>query len=185
MEEQVNQIINNGEFSNKQLDESVLPRMVYLEFSPLEKNLLKANLIWTVLFFSIGIIVLLFLQYIIELEWLVANGKWILLGLILLLVVSTLLTYFSFFKKSYAIREKDIIYNNGLFWRSSIAIPYNRVQHCEVSIGPIDRMFDLSVLKIFTAGGSSSDLAIEGLKPETSNRLKDYIVNKTGIDEEE
>jgi hypothetical protein len=119
------------------------------------------------------------------LEWLVLNGKWILIGIILLFITSMLISYFGFFKKSYAIREKDIIYNSGLFWRSSIAIPFNRVQHCEVSIGPIDRMFDLSVLKIFTAGGSSSDLAIEGLKPETSNRVKDYIVRKTGIDEEE
>jgi len=185
MEQQSNQMINNGDFSNKQLDESLLPRMVYLEYSPLEKNLLIANLLWTVLFFSIGIIVLLFLQYFIELEWLVLNGKWILIGIILLFITSMLISYFGFFKKSYAIREKDIIYNSGLFWRSSIAIPFNRVQHCEVSIGPIDRMFDLSVLKIFTAGGSSSDLAIEGLKPETSNRVKDYIVRKTGIDEEE
>lgn len=185
MEEQANQIMDNGDFSNNQIDESLLPKMIYLEYSPLERNMLKANLIWTAIFFSIGISVLLFLQYVIQLEWLELNGKWILLGLILLLIISLFLTYFGFFKKSYAIREKDIIYNSGLFWRSSIAIPFNRVQHCEVSIGPIDRMFGLSVLKIFTAGGSSSDLAIVGLKPETSNRLKDYIVNKTGIDEEE
>lgn len=185
MEEQINQMINKGDFSNNQIDESVLPRMVYLEFSPLEKNFLKANLIWTLFFFAIGFTVLLILQYIIKLEWLVLYGKWILLALSLLFIFSILITYFGFFKKSYAIREKDIIYNSGLFWRSSIAIPFIRVQHCEVSIGPIDKILNLSSLKIFTAGGSSSDLAIEGLKPETSNRLKDYIVNKTGIDEEE
>lgn len=172
-------------FSNKQIDESLLPRMAYIEFSPLEKNLLKANLIWTILFFSILIGVLVFLQYVIGLEWLELNGKWILLGLVTLFVITLLFVYFSFFKMSYAVREKDIIYNSGLFWRSSIAIPFNRVQHCEVSIGPIDRMFGLSALKIFTAGGSSSDLGIDGLKPDTSNRLKDYITQKTGIDEEE
>ena len=172
-------------FSNQQLDESTLPTMTYLEYAPLEKNLLKADLIWTVLFFSIGILVLLFLQYYIQLEWLLNYGHFILIGLISLLFVTSLIVYFGFFKKSYAIREKDIIYNSGLFWRSSVAIPFNRVQHCEVAIGPIDRMFELSELKIFTAGGASSDLTIEGLRPETSNRLKDYIVNKTGIDEEE
>jgi len=185
MEEQEEKIPYEAPFSNKQLDESTLPTMAWLEYAPLEKNLLKADLIWTVLFFSVGIMILLFLQYYIELEWLVSYGKWILLGLIFMMLLISLIIYFGFFKKSYAIREKDIIYNSGLFWRSSVAIPFNRVQHCEVSIGPIDRMFDLSELKIFTAGGASSDLAIEGLRPETANRLKDYIVNKTGIDEEE
>ncbi|MEM9544698.1 MAG: PH domain-containing protein [Bacteroidota bacterium] len=172
-------------FKNEQLDESTLPTMAFLEYSPLEKNLLKADLIWTILFFSIGILILLFLQYYIRIEWLLNFGHWILIGLIALSILSLLVVYFGFFKKSYAIREKDIIYNSGLFWRSSVAIPFNRVQHCEVAIGPIDRMFELSELKIFTAGGASSDLTIEGLTPETSNRLKDYIVNKTGIDEEE
>lgn len=185
MEETEDLLFTKPHFSNQQLDKSMLPSMAYIEYAPLEKNLLKADLIWTILFFLSGIIVLLFLQYYIEVEWLISYGNWILLGFLALMLLSMLLVYFGFFKKSYAIREKDIIYNSGLFWRSSIAIPFNRVQHCEVSIGPIDRMFDLSELKIFTAGGASSDLKIEGLTPETSNRLKDYIVNKTGIDEEE
>ena len=185
MIESAEEMMNGHQFSNKQLDEIPLPLMAYIEYSPLEKNLLKADLIWTALFFLVGIIAVLFLQYYIALEWLVQYGNWILLGLFILLSISVSIVYFGFFKKSYAIREKDIIYNSGLFWKSSIAIPFNRVQHCEVSIGPIDRMFDLSELKIFTAGGSSSDLSINGLTPETSNRLKDFIVNKTGIDEEE
>ncbi len=185
MIESAEEMKNGHQFSNRQLAEIPVPLMAYIEYSPLEKNLLKADLIWTSLFFMVGIIVLLFLQYYIALEWLVLYGNWILLGLIFLFLFTASIVYFGFFKKSYAIREKDIIYNSGLFWRSSIAIPFNRVQHCEVSIGPIDRMFNLSELKIFTAGGSSSDLSIEGLSPDTSNRLKDFIVNKTGIDEEE
>ncbi len=185
MEETEEEMKHEPGFSNEVLDESSLPTLAYIEYSPLEKNLLKADLIWTVTFFTIGIGVLLFLQYYIALEWLGLYGNWILLGLISLLILSLLLVYFGFYKKSYAVREKDIIYNSGLFWQSSIVIPFNRVQHCEVSIGPIDRMFNLSELKIFTAGGASSDLSIDGLRPETSNRLKDFIVQKTGIDEEE
>ncbi len=185
MEETEEEMKNEPLFSNKQLDESSLPSVRHIDFVSLEKNLLKADLIWITLFFMIGIMILLFLQYYIAFEWLVLYGSWILLGLISLFILSLILIYFGFFEKNYAIREKDIIYNSGLFWRSSTAIPFNRVQHCEVSIGPIDKMFGLSELKIFTAGGSSSDLSIEGLKPETSNRLKDYIINKTGIDEEE
>lgn len=185
MEEKGEEITQVNHFTNYQIDESSMPTMATIEFAPLEKNLLKADLIWTILFFSVGIIILLFLQHYIAVEWLVLYGNIIISAVIVLFLFSVNIIYFGFFKKSYAVREKDIIYNTGLFWRTSIAIPFNRVQHCEVSIGPIDRIFGLSELKIFTAGGSSSDLKIEGLKPETSSRLKDYIVNKTGIDEEE
>ena len=45
--------------------------------------------------------------------------------------------------------------------------------------------FNLAELKVFTAGGASSDLSISGLSPETAARIKDFIVIKTGIDEEE
>lgn len=176
---------NDIQFTNDQIEESSLPRMAILEYSPLEKDMLKADIILTGVIFFVGIIVLLFLHHYIQLEWLVSYGNWVLICLVTLMIISIVFTYFAFHKKSYAVREKDIVYNSGLFWRSSVAIPFNRVQHCEVSIGPIDRMFNLSELKIFTAGGSSSDLSIEGLNPETSNRLKDFIVNKTSVDEEE
>ena len=185
MDEGTKTVDTNDQFSNNQLDESTLPSIGVIEYSPLEKNLLKANLIWVGLFFSFAILVVLFLQYVIKIDRLDSFGHWILLALVLLGTISAMITYFGFFKKSYAIREKDILYNTGLFWRSSTAIPFNRVQHCEVSIGPIDRLFDLSELKVFTAGGANSDLTIEGLRPDTANRLKDYIVKKTGIDEEE
>jgi|GEM_PF-6009490 len=57
--------------------------------------------------------------------------------------------------------------------------------HMIYILGPIERMFGLSKLKIFTAGGASSDLKIPGLLPETANKLKDYIQLKVGRDEEE
>jgi len=173
------------DFSNEQLFPSSLPQMATLEYSPLEKNLLKADIIWSVLFFGIGLIVSLVLRFVFDIEWMVDYGVYIWLLLTVLTLISVLFVYFEFHKKSYAIRQKDIVYNSGLFWQSSIAIPFNRVQHCEVSQGPIDRFYNLAELKVFTAGGASSDLSISGLSPETAARIKDFIVIKTGIDEEE
>ena len=173
------------EFSNEQMFPASLPQMATLEYSPLEKNLLKADTIWSVLFFSIGLIVSLVLRYVFDVEWMIDYGVYIWLVLAVFTLISILFVYFEFQKKSYAIRQKDIVYNSGLFWQSSIVVPFNRVQHCEVSQGPIDRFYNLAELKIFTAGGASSDLAISGLSPETAARIKDFIVIKTGIDEEE
>jgi membrane protein YdbS with pleckstrin-like domain len=83
-------------------------------------------------------------------------------------------------KKGYAVRDKDIIYKSGVFWRTVTAIPFNRIQHVEKSSTPLDRRFNISTLQLFTAGGSGGDLKIHGLSSETSESLRTFILNKVG-----
>ena len=59
------------------------------------------------------------------------------------------------------------------------------MQHCEITEGPIQKMFELASIKIFTAGGSSSDLAIPGLHREEAYKLKEFITRNIASDEEE
>ena len=172
-------------FTNEQVLDFDIPVLATLEYSPLEKNLLKADIVWTIIFYTIGFAIVLVLKYAANVEFFVDYAHYVGLVLGALLIMSLLFVRAEFKKKSYALRQKDIIYEKGLFWRSSTVIPFNRVQHCEVSQGPIDRFYNLSELKIFTAGGASSDLTIGGLLPETANRIKDFIVTKTVLDEEE
>lgn len=89
-----------------------------------------------------------------------------------------------FASKSYALREKDIVYKSGWLWQHVTTVPFNRVQHVSIDQGPIERNFNLSKLKIFTAGGSASDITIPGLRPETADYLKEFIVKKTQDEEE-
>ena len=85
----------------------------------------------------------------------------------------------SFHYMSYAMREKDISYKSGWLWKSMTTIPFNRVQHCDIQQGLVDRQFGLSKLTIYTAGGNSADLMIPGLLPETAERIKTFILNFT------
>jgi len=78
-----------------------------------------------------------------------------------------------------------VIHRKGVLFKSTTTIPFNRVQHCEISQGPIQRMFNLHTLEIFTAGGGKSDLAIPGLEGDTAQQIKEFIVKKTAIAEEE
>lgn len=84
----------------------------------------------------------------------------------------------SFPLRGYLIREKDISYKKGWIFRSMVTVPYNRIQHSEISQGPLSRMMKLSTLNIFTAGGSSSDLSIHGLKPDEAERLREFVTEK-------
>ncbi len=85
----------------------------------------------------------------------------------------------------YAIRENDLVYKEGVIFKSTIVVPFNRVQHCEVSQGPISRMMGLSSLTVYTAGGSSSDVSIDGLDKDIAAKLKNFVSGKISVDEYE
>ena len=170
-------------FENAQVYDTELPRVAALDFVGLEPAKLKVDLISTViLFVMLAAIItglsLFSVPYYDTFGWIL----WVVWSVLFALMLT--LTYLGFKKKKYALRSHDIIYRRGLIWRSDIVIPFNRVQHCEVNEGPIERLYGLAQLNVYTAGGSSSDLSIVGLRSETAHRLKAFIVKKT-YDEEE
>ena len=171
-------------FTNNQVHLEDVPQLAVLEYSKLKPAYRNVSLISTTLFFVVFAAVSFGFRFS-DNEIFTEKSVYIFSVLGTLYLLSMLMAYLGFKKKSYALRERDIVYNKGLIWQSSTVIPFNRVQHCEISQGPIERLFGLSELKIFTAGGSSSDMSIPGLDPDTANRVKEYIVLKTGNDEEE
>lgn len=86
----------------------------------------------------------------------------------------------SYHYKFYAIREKDLLYRSGMFFRQTVVVPFNRIQHVEMKQTPLDRKFDLAKLVFFTAGGSASDLKISGLYKEDAEKIRMYIIEKIG-----
>lgn len=81
-------------------------------------------------------------------------------------------------KKGYLLREQDVSYRSGLLIYKLTTIPFNRIQHVEVSQNVIEKTFGLSRLKIFTAGGSVSDLAIPGLLPSKAHQIESFLLSK-------
>lgn len=98
-----------------------------------------------------------------------------LLPWLLVLVASFMIEILGFRIKGYAIRSKDVSYKSGLIFFSMTSVPLNRIQHCEFTQGPLGRLFDLASVKVYTAGGSSSDLTISGLTKQRAQNLRDYI----------
>lgn len=173
------------DFENNQLPSQHLPSIDDIQFESLELNYQKVSIYFTAFFFIAAIIIYLGIGIFLEelfaspLIWIVVGG-WILVASFFIF-----LSYKSYFYEGFALREKDVVYKSGMWFRSTIIVPFNRVQHCEINQGPIDRYFGLSELSLFTAGGSSSDLNIPGLSQETAAKLKQFITNKVAHDEEE
>jgi len=173
----------NETFQNLSVNPDDLPSVKEADFNHIEKGYLKVSLISSAVFFIlllIGGFCLIFFNDDIESSVKVYS---IVLGAITLLWgLNILVTVKAFPKKQYALRERDIIYTKGLLWWERTSIPFNRIQHAELKQGPVDRMFKLHSLKIFTAGGQSSDLVIPGLREDTASRLKEFVLGKTAID---
>jgi membrane protein YdbS with pleckstrin-like domain len=170
---------------NQQIDVSLLPKVEEVRYELLEKNYLWATLISRIL----TALFIWFPGFIV----ITATNTWgdsrIVFGFLIFWALFSLyliiMGWLGFRKKSYALRDKDIIYKSGVIWKRKITIPFNRIQHSNIRQGPIDQLFELASLNIFTAGGSSSDLTIPGLLPETAQSLKEFILQKTERDEEE
>jgi uncharacterized protein len=107
--------------------------------------------------------------------------------LLLMTAVGIILIPMAFKFKGYALRDHDIVFQTGLLFRTLTIVPFNRVQHCEIRRTVMSRLFGLSMLNVYTAGGSGSDLSIPGISAERAEVLCAFILNKVKqqADEEE
>lgn len=166
-------------FENHEIDIDALPKVETGTFQQLDENYLVVRYIGSFIFFMIigfGLVMAYLLTDLSDNP----NLFWgLVAGWIVWAIASFVLTKMSYKIRGYQLRDKDLVHRQGVIFKTTTTIPFNRVQHCEVSQGVIQRMFDLHTLQIFTAGGSNSDLAIPGLKADTAQRIKDFIINKT------
>jgi len=165
-------------FNNQQVDINLLPQMSAVElFKPqksyLSLSVIKSIFFWLIMwgFFALGVSEAREEYY----EW-IPYARFIFYPFAMLSIIINIISYF---KRGHALRAHDIIYTQGVVFTNTTTISFNRVQHCEISQGPLDQVFDLYTLKVFTAGGQSSDLEIPGLSKDVANNLKEYIVKAT------
>ena len=165
-------------FENIQLNIDQLPSIGDLNFKSLESKYFSVMLFNSTIFYLL-LIGAMITVWVLDKEGNIKEYfQWALLVLLTMFLLNLFLLYKSFQFKAYAFRQKDISYKSGWLWRKITTVPFNRVQHCEVSQGVIDRYFGLSKIKIFTAGGSSSDVSIPGLLPDEAEDLKSFILEK-------
>lgn len=168
-------------FSNLVLLPESLPEVVQEDFNRLNSSYLKIiyiRIAFVSLLLAGGLIAfLLFSDK--EIPTLVLAA--IIAVLVILIVYSVIISKLGFPKKGYLLREKDISYKTGLIFYKHISVTFNRIQHVEVSQGFLAKMFGLSSVKIFTAGGSASDLSIPGLITADAQKLKTFISEKISL----
>lgn len=162
-------------FSNSVLIPENLPEIKKETFTVLDKKYLK--IIYIRLLIFAFVLVGLFLTFLIVSETSPPLAVIISIGsaLVLLIGFSVGISVLEFPKKGYLLREKDLSYQKGLISYKLTTVPFNRIQHVEVNQGILAKLFHLSAVKIYTAGGTSSDLSIPGLPVDDAQKLKAFL----------
>jgi membrane protein YdbS with pleckstrin-like domain len=83
---------------------------------------------------------------------------------------------------SYKVDARGIEIRRGVVWRKVINVPRSRVQHTDVSQGPLERGHDLATLVLYTAGTEHARVDLRGIDHATALRLRDHLVVGEGDD---
>jgi membrane protein YdbS with pleckstrin-like domain len=85
----------------------------------------------------------------------------------------------------YRVDEQGIEIRRGVYWRTVINVPRSRVQHIDVTQGPIDRRYGLGTLVIYTAGTDHAKVELEGLEHGRALAIREHLLpaslSDTGI----
>jgi membrane protein YdbS with pleckstrin-like domain len=82
----------------------------------------------------------------------------------------------------YRVDEHGIEIRTGVVWRQVINVPRSRVQHTDVSQGPLERRFGLGTLAMYTAGTDHARVALPGLAHERALRIREHLLPGSGSD---
>jgi membrane protein YdbS with pleckstrin-like domain len=66
----------------------------------------------------------------------------------------------------------------GVWWRSESWVPRSRIQHTDVTQGPVERAFGLATLVLFTAGTEHARVTLEGLREQRARTIRDHLVDR-------
>jgi len=102
-------------------------------------------------------------------------GAW-LLALAALSILALRWPVWSFRRTSYRLDATGIRIRRGVIWRSEVTVPRSRVQHTDVSRGPIERSFGLATLVVHTAGTEHASVSLGGLTAADSYPIRDYLI---------
>lgn len=94
----------------------------------------------------------------------------------LLLVYTVLIAPVRRFRAwGYALGPEELVVRHGLLTRVETHVPLVRVQHVDVSQGPLERAFGVCRLILHTSGTANSRVLLPGLARATAESIRDEV----------
>jgi uncharacterized protein len=77
---------------------------------------------------------------------------------------------------SYRVDADGLEILRGVYWRTITNVPRSRVQHTDVSQGPLERRHGLGTLVVYTAGSEHSEVKLPGLDFAVARRIRAHLL---------
>lgn len=165
-------------FENPQLSVGNLPQAEKIEFEQVSPEHKTVQFIWLTVF---SVIALVGGTGIIAATGNILNFTvWTVCFAILAAIIGvcSIFILLGYKHRGFCVRQHDIAYKTGVIFRSQTIVPLVKLQHCEIGQGPFERMFSLSHLNLFTAGGVTTEISIKGLTIDKGEQLREFILGK-------
>ena len=75
----------------------------------------------------------------------------------------------------YGLTERLLQVVRGWLFHTDTIVPFVRVQHLDVTRGPLDKLFGTATLVVHTAGTHNSIVTVPGLGPDRAAEIRDII----------
>ncbi len=153
------------------------------ELTQLQSGYLKITRItWAIVVMLIAVGPTILISAIIDFGWLYRILTYVLTWL-LFFILMWWYTKHWFRVYGYALQPTGLRIHRGLFWQQQHLVPRNRVQHIDITTGPLERRFGLSQLVVHTAGTRNASVTLPGLKHDDAVALRKALINTAQMDD--
>ncbi len=94
---------------------------------------------------------------------------------------STLTSIISYFKFYFYIKNEELVIEKGVFQKSKINVPFDRIQTVNLQQNPIHRFFDVMALEIDTAGSAGNELSIKAINRKNAEEIRSFLLEKSRL----
>jgi len=113
-------------------------------------------------------------------KWSAAWDHLLLGGLGGLLALTFVVPPLAFARWRYAYLGDLLLLRYGILFVEERAVPVKRMQHVDLVRGPLERLFGLATLVVFTAGNEGSAFRVPGLRADVAQAMRDRILQARG-----
>jgi len=148
------------------------------DFSVATRQSLVAILIIMYRLYKIIIRQLIPIFIIILLKGSLSKSPWFLYAIIAIALIGGLFSIVSFFKYFFYIKDNKLIVEKGVFKKSVLEIPFDRIQSINTEQNLIHRLFKVVKLNMDTAGSAGNELQLFALDMNLANQLSAKILKE-------
>lgn len=82
----------------------------------------------------------------------------------------------------YRVDDVGLEIESGILWRKRTSLPRVRIQHTDISQGPIERRYGVATLRLYTAGSRFTLIELPGLEHSAAVALRDRLLEREAGD---